>query len=490
MSQEGRYGRVILDSEDDRRRKRQQEEASSFEKDLQKSLRDSLQDDHVEAQRKSLEQPKRQSYRERMQAGQEEKSGKARHEQKAEQTGIFKKHRNRKEMKSSGKKTTVEKQEQEAKQTAAGKQEIDRNQKLTVGKQEIDRKQAATAKQIYLERQQTTVKRKSELELKQILENQKIDKKNQDVDQNEEQVSIASLSPKDNVGRLKEMFSREVPWKAKAKKALFVLMMFVIMYCIGELTAMAVDAITGIGRSAETSAVVASKDNWGLGFGQEGQQPSGNASAEELKQYDTYFCGSADEKVIYLTFDCGYENGNTEKILDALKKHNAIGTFFVVGNYLETSPDIVKRMVDEGHIVGNHTYHHYDMSKISTTESFTKEIQDVENLFEQITGKQMTKFYRPPQGKYNTENLKMAQQLGYKTFFWSLAYVDWYQDKQPTKEEAYSKLLTRIHPGAVVLLHNTSSTNGEIIDELLTKWEEMGYTFRPLTDLCEQPAEE
>lgn len=224
-------------------------------------------------------------------------------------------------------------------------------------------------------------------------------------------------------------------------------------------------------------------ENWGLGFGSEGEQPTGNATPEELKKYDAYFMGDKKEKVLYLTFDCGYENGNTEPILDALKKHNAKATFFVVGNFLETSPDLVKRMVKEGHTVGNHTYHHPDMSTISDMESFREEIEGVSDLYKEITGKEMTKYYRPPQGKYSTENLKMAKELGYKTFFWSLAYVDWNVDAQPTKEEAFDKLLTRIHPGAIVLLHNTSKTNGEILDELLTKWEEMGYTFQPLEKL-------
>ena len=226
----------------------------------------------------------------------------------------------------------------------------------------------------------------------------------------------------------------------------------------------------------------ASSENWGLGFGQEGTQPTGNATVEELKQYNTSYVGSNTEKVIYLTFDAGYENGNTEPILDALKKHNVTATFFVVGHYLESAPELVKRMVADGHFVGNHTYHHLDMSSISSKESFEKEMKDVEDKFQEITGTQLTRFYRPPQGKYNTKNLEMAKEMGYHTFFWSLAYVDWYQDKQPSKEEAFKKLLGRIHPGAIVLLHSTSKTNGEILDELLTKWEEMGYTFRTLED--------
>lgn len=235
---------------------------------------------------------------------------------------------------------------------------------------------------------------------------------------------------------------------------------------------------------AAMNTMVLNSENWGLGFGQEGSQPTGNVSAEELKKYDAYYVGTPQEKVIYLTFDAGYENGNTEAILDALKKHNVPAAFFVVGHYLESAPDLVKRMVEEGHTVGNHTYHHPDMSAISDKAAFQKEMEDVEALFQEITGQEMVKFYRPPQGKYSVGNLEMAKELGYQTFFWSLAYVDWYQDKQPTREEALKKLVGRIHPGAIVLLHSTSKTNGEILDELLTTWEELGYRFGKLEDLA------
>ena len=223
--------------------------------------------------------------------------------------------------------------------------------------------------------------------------------------------------------------------------------------------------------------------NWGLSFQENGKTPIGNASATFLKQYHSYYAGSPDKKVIYLTFDAGFENGYTPAILDALKKHKAKATFFLVGNYLKTSPDLVKRMVAEGHIVGNHTYNHPDMSKISEVEAFKKELCSLEELYKQVTGKEMSKYYRPPQGKYSEKNLKQACKMGYKTIFWSLAYVDWYTDNQPTKEQAFSKLLPRIHPGAVVLLHSTSATNANILDELLTKWEAEGYTFGTLDDL-------
>jgi peptidoglycan-N-acetylmuramic acid deacetylase len=123
------------------------------------------------------------------------------------------------------------------------------------------------------------------------------------------------------------------------------------------------------------------------------------------------------------------------------------------------------------------------MSAISDITSFQKEMEDVEELYFEITGKEMDKYYRPPQGKYSEDNLAMAKELGYKTFFWSLAYVDWDVNAQPSKSEAFDKLLTRIHPGAIVLLHSTSATNGEILDELLSEWEKMGYTFAPLSDI-------
>ena len=231
----------------------------------------------------------------------------------------------------------------------------------------------------------------------------------------------------------------------------------------------------------EAEAIAAG--SWGLSFQTEGQAPIGNASAESLKQYDAAYLGDTSEKVIYLTFDAGYENGCTSKILDTLQKHNVKAAFFLVGNYLEQNRDLVCRMIKDGHIVGNHTYHHWDMSKLSNFEQFRSELEDLEALYTQITGETMQKYYRPPQGIYSEENLRMAKELGYKTVFWSLAYVDWLNDDQPTSEYAFSKLIPRIHNGAVVLLHSTSKTNAEILDALLTRWEEMGYRFATINEL-------
>ena len=225
--------------------------------------------------------------------------------------------------------------------------------------------------------------------------------------------------------------------------------------------------------------------SWGLSFREPGTAPIGNAGVDQLKKYDAAYLGNTQEKVLYLTFDAGYENGCTAQILDVLKANNVPAAFFLVGNYIEKNPDLVKRMVREGHTVGNHTMHHYDMSKLSDKAAFSKELTDLETLYRDTVGEEMPKFYRPPQGIYSEENLKMAQELGYKTVFWSLAYVDWRNDSQPTKEEAFAKLLPRTHNGAVVLLHSTSKTNAEIFNELIGKWKEQGYRFGTVEELFE-----
>ena len=278
----------------------------------------------------------------------------------------------------------------------------------------------------------------------------------------------------------------------KLKRIYRLMFLFIMAFALGSLVGKISSHFTSRPATSQNSeknspassaSLAAQSENWGLGFQEEGTRPSGNASIEELKQYNAWYAQDTDEKIIYLTFDAGYENGNMPAILDALHKHQVHATFFVVGTLIKEKPEMIREIVDAGHTVGNHTMTHPDMSGISTKETFQKQLEDVEALYKEATGKEMTKFYRPPQGIYSTENLKMAKDLSYHTFFWSLAYVDWYQDNQPTKEEAFQKLLGRIHPGAIVLLHSTSSTNAEILDELLTKWEEMGYTFGTLEEL-------
>ena len=247
----------------------------------------------------------------------------------------------------------------------------------------------------------------------------------------------------------------------------------------GAICAALVLALSQFAYSAITTG------SWGLSFQQEGQSPIGSASVDALKKYDAVYIGDTSQKVIYLTFDAGYENGCTEKILDTLKKHDVKAAFFLVGNYIEKNADLVRRMVDEGHIVANHTMHHYNMSKISDKVSFAKELQDLEALFQSVTGKKMPKYYRPPQGKFSTDNLACAKELGYKTIFWSLAYVDWNVNSQPDPQSSIDKLNSRIHGGAVVLLHSTSATNAEILGTLIDEWRAMGYEFGSPEELFE-----
>lgn len=250
-----------------------------------------------------------------------------------------------------------------------------------------------------------------------------------------------------------------------------------LLILLGSIAAAAAVALSVFATSALSTG------SWGLSFRQEGTPPIGNAGQDQLQHYDAAYLGDTSQKVIYLTFDAGYECGSTEKILDVLKQHQAPAAFFLVGSYIEKNADLVRRMAEEGHIVGNHTMHHYDMSKLSDKDAFAKELTELEKLYKEVTGKDMEKYYRPPQGIYSEKNLKMAQELGYKTVFWSLAYVDWLQDDQPTREQALKKLLPRMHPGAVLLLHSTSQTNAEILDELLTTWESQGYRFASIAEL-------
>lgn len=231
------------------------------------------------------------------------------------------------------------------------------------------------------------------------------------------------------------------------------------------------------------SSNVYAGDNWGLYFPGDGERPRGNATEEYLSQFDAYFIGAENDKVLYLTFDAGYEADLTAGILDTLKKHEVSAAFFLVGTYIKNNPELILRMAEEGHIVANHTMTHPDMSNISSRESFQKELSQVEGHYKEITGQDIPRFYRPPKGIYSEANLKMAKELGYKTIFWSAAYKDWEDNNQPSKEEAFSKMIPRTHPGGVILLHNTSKTNALILDELLTRYKDMGYRFETLNHL-------
>ena len=222
--------------------------------------------------------------------------------------------------------------------------------------------------------------------------------------------------------------------------------------------------------------------SWGLAFPTPGAAPAAPEEAGRLRELDAAYLDPEGGKVLYLTFDAGYENGFTAQMLDVLKDRQVPAAFFLVGDYLERQPDLVRRMVAEGHIVGNHTLTHPDMTKLDAA-AFEQELRGMEALYEAVTGQTLPNFYRPPQGLYSEKTLKMAQNMGYKTVFWSLAYADWDNEKQPDPDAAVEKLTGRLHDGAVILLHATSKTNAEILDRLITQWQDMGYRFAPLTEL-------
>lgn len=187
-----------------------------------------------------------------------------------------------------------------------------------------------------------------------------------------------------------------------------------------------------------------------------------------------------------MTFDEGYENGYTNKILDVLKEKNVKAIFFVTSHYITYSPDTVKRMVAEGHVVGNHINHHYSMPSVTySKEVFNSEITDTENKFKELTKEDMPKFFRPPMGKYSINSLKKTNDLGYKSIFWSFAYKDWIIDNQPSEEVAIKKITQGVHPGCIMLLHAVSKTNTAVLKTIIQQIRADGYEFKPLTDLPE-----
>lgn len=213
----------------------------------------------------------------------------------------------------------------------------------------------------------------------------------------------------------------------------------------------------------------------------DGTRPSGAVEAHFLSEYDAHYIGK-DEKTVYLTFDLGYENENVTSILDTLKKENVPATFFLLRHTVVNSKSL-DRIISEGHCVGNHTSHHKDMTKMSDVKSFEKELTSLEEDFKNVTGKELSKIYRPPCGAFSEENLKWAKELGYKTVLWSLAYYDWDEKAQMAPEAALNKLLSRMHNGAVILLHPTSSTNAKILESFIKKLKSDGYVFKRADEL-------
>lgn len=224
------------------------------------------------------------------------------------------------------------------------------------------------------------------------------------------------------------------------------------------------------------------KFNWYVKRTSDHTQPTLDTNMEFIGEYDAYYVGG-DEKVIYLTFDAGYENGNVEKILGVLQEENVKGAFFVLEHLIKKNTDLVIRMANEGHTVCNHTATHKDMTNIENAEDFGAELARLEATYREYTGREMAKIYRPPEGRFSESNLRFAKELGYRTVFWSFAYADWDNAHQMSEAAAKKKILDNVHGGEIMLLHPTSATNAKILGDIIKELKAQGYRFGTLDEL-------
>ena len=242
---------------------------------------------------------------------------------------------------------------------------------------------------------------------------------------------------------------------------------------------------SALSMSVSANEKLADNKNYGWYFkpASDNNQPGFDICLEDLKNYDTYAIGNPEDKVIYLTFDFGYENGNVKKCLDVLNNNQVKGAFFILDHVIKNDTDLIKEIAETGHIVANHTLKHKNMCNIKDFSAYEAELSGLEQLYEEHTGYKMSKFYRPPKGEFTKQNLEYNKNLGFRTIFWSLAYKDWEDNKQPDLGESIRTVLKRTHNGAVVLLHPTSATNAAILDTLIKEWKKQGYRFGTLEEL-------
>ena len=268
--------------------------------------------------------------------------------------------------------------------------------------------------------------------------------------------------------------------KTKNKKIIFIVILIILILVLSFFF------LNNEKQIQETNAEVVSnkKIGWGIKRNNNHEQPDvGSKTKELLESNNGITLGNKDEKVIYLTFDEGYEAGYTPKILETLKSNNVKATFFITAHYVNTASDLVKQMIDEGHIVGNHTVNHKSMPDLSE-EEIRKEVLDLHTTIYNKFNYEM-KYIRPPKGEFSERTLKITNSLGYKTVMWSFAYEDWNEDKQPNEEEAKKKILDNLHNGEIMLLHGNSKTNTNILDSVIKEAKNMGYVFKSLDEFKE-----
>ncbi len=267
--------------------------------------------------------------------------------------------------------------------------------------------------------------------------------------------------------------------KKTTKKMTICLTIFII--CIFIFSIVIFNQTEDIELASTQEAVSNKKIGWGIKRGDNHNQPNlGIENKRIIDKYKGISMGNSEKNYIYLTFDCGYEAGYTEKILEVLKENDVKATFFITAHYLNTQEELVKKMIDEGHIVGNHTVNHKSMPDL-TDEKVETEIMDLHKAVYSKFEYEM-KYIRPPKGEYSERTVKISNSLGYKTVMWSFAYQDWDEEKQPSQEEAKKKILDNIHPGEVMLLHGNSKTNTEILGDIIKEIKNMGYEFKSLDE--------
>lgn len=242
-------------------------------------------------------------------------------------------------------------------------------------------------------------------------------------------------------------------------------------------------------KTMQTSGVVVNENSdlsnkkigWGIKRNDNHEQPDLGANNKQLiDKYNGIAMGNSEEKIVYLTFDEGYEAGYTSQILDTLKENEVKATFFITAHYVNSQPDLVKRMIDEGHIIGNHTVNHYSMPDL-TDEKIKSEVQDLHTAVYNKFGYEM-KYLRPPMGEYSERTLSKIQSLGYTTVMWSFAYDDWDEKKQDREDYAKQKILGNVHNGAVILLHGNSKDNANTLDYCIKEIKKSGYEFKSLDE--------
>ncbi|MRG87458.1 delta-lactam-biosynthetic de-N-acetylase [Salinibacillus xinjiangensis] len=216
---------------------------------------------------------------------------------------------------------------------------------------------------------------------------------------------------------------------------------------------------------------------WGYKKNTEHNPPDAGKYGKMLDQYNSFYVDKSGEKVVYFTFDLGYEAGHTDEILDILKDKNVPAAFFLAGHYIKSATDLVKRMRDEGHIIGNHSYNHHEFTTISD-EKIKEELDKINEELEKHVGIKSTQFVRPPRGDFSERTLAVTEKLGYTSVFWSTAFVDW--GEQKGWQSAYKNIIDHIHPGAIILLHATSKDNALALEHLIDELRKRGYKFKSL----------